>query len=215
VLGLQLVQVVATEAPTTEEYVPATHATQEFSSEAPVDVRYVPARQSTQALATVAPEVVRYLPALQSRHVEAPVIILYFPGAHASHRPPSGPLKPALQRQLVSAGLAATECAFAGHATQVAAEAAPTAAEYALAAQSVHAAEPEAVLNFPATHSTQACPSDAVAPALQVQAVRRADPDGEFEFAGQSWQVGLPSADHPPAKHGWHVSTPVAPTAAE
>ena len=86
---------------------------------------------------------------------------------------------------------------------------APVAVEYELTSQLVHAAEPVDVLYFPATHSTQVCPSSPVAPALQVQAVSTADPASEFEFAGQTSQVGLPSADHEPAEHCWHVSAPV------
>ena len=80
-LGLQLVQVVATEAPTAEEYVPAL--------------------QDTQALATVAPVVARYLPAPHSTHTASPVIILYFPFAHAVQLPQFAPVYPGLHRQLV------------------------------------------------------------------------------------------------------------------
>ena len=71
-LGLQLVQVVATEAPSVEEYVPAP--------------------QSTQAPCVVAPVFMRYLPAPQSTHAEAPGILLYFPSTHAEHATPSGPV---------------------------------------------------------------------------------------------------------------------------
>ena len=99
--------------------------------------------------------------------------------------------------------------------SQVFANVAPTAVEYALAAQSVHAAEPEPALYCPARHNTHVAPLDPVAPALQVQSVRRADPRVELECAGHTWQVGLPSSDHVPASHDLHVSTPVAPTTAE
>ena len=159
--------------------------------------------------------VVEYLPAAQPVHAAEPMSVLYVPATHAEQEPPSDPKNPLLQRQWVAAALPLGELESAGHGAQVEAKAAPTAAENALAAQSVHAAEPEPALYFPATHGAQFCPSSPVAPALQVQAVRRADPGGEFEFAGQTSQVGLPSADHPPAEHVSHVSTPVAPTAAE
>jgi hypothetical protein len=213
---MQLVQVVGTEAPTVEEYVPASHATQELSAVAPVLVRYLPATHSMQMLAEEAPSVVEYLPAAQPVHKSLPISVLYVPAKHAEQTPPSDPVYPLLQRQWVAATLPLGELECSGHAAQVVAEAAPTAAEYASAAQSVHAAEPEPALYFPAIHSTQTSPLDtAVVPASQVQSVRRADAGGEFEFTGQSSQVELPSADHPPAEHGWHVSTPVAPTAAE
>jgi hypothetical protein len=44
-----------------------------------------------------------YLPAAQSVHVAVPVIILYFPPAHAEHVPPLGPVNPGLQTQIVNA----------------------------------------------------------------------------------------------------------------
>jgi hypothetical protein len=140
---------------------------------------------------------------------------LYFPDAHAVHAWPFWPEYPALHRQSAAASLPVVDCELEGQLSQVPTAVAPVVVEYVLSPQFVHAAEPTATLYFPGTHSTQVCPSSPVAPALQVQAVSTADPDGEFEFAGQTSQVGLPSADHPPAEHVWHVSTPVAPTAAE
>ena len=79
----------------------------------------------------------------------------------------------------------------------------------------LHGTEPELSLYVPARHNSHVCPSGPVAPALQVQCVRIVDLGGEFEFVGQTLQVGLPASDHVPASHCWHVSTPVAPTAAE
>ena len=80
-MGLQLVQVVAAEAPSVEEYVPAP--------------------QSTQELAIVAPVVVRYFPATQAVQAWVPCVSLYFPVSHAIHVPPFGPVYPGLHRQLV------------------------------------------------------------------------------------------------------------------
>lgn len=48
-----------------------------------------------------------------------------------------------------------------------------------------------------------------------MQFVRNAEAGAEFDSRGQGSQVALPLADHVPAGHSWHVSTPVAPTAAE
>jgi hypothetical protein len=81
--------------------------------------------------------------------------------------------------------------------------------------QSVHGAEPFSALYVPARHHTHVSPSGPHAPALQVQSVRRVDLGGEFEFMGQTLQVGLPSSDHLPSEHDWHVSTSVAPSAVE
>ena len=207
--------VVAEEAPSVIEYLPAPQFVHVLAADAPVLMRYLPAAQLVQVLVKEAPVAAEYLPAAQPMHTAEPMSVLYVPAMHAEQGPPSDPVYPLLQRQWFSAALPLGELEAAGHVAQVVAEAAPTAAENALAAQSVHAAEPEAALCFPATHDTHASPLDPVAPALQVQAVMRADPGGEFEFAGQTSQVGLPSADHPPAEHCWHVSASMAPTTAE
>jgi hypothetical protein len=61
-----------------------------------------------------AARVVEYAPAPQSRHVEAPVIILYFPASHAAHLPPSGPVYPGLHRQLVRRLLPLGETEYSG-----------------------------------------------------------------------------------------------------
>jgi hypothetical protein len=54
--------------------------------------------------------------------------------------------KPALHAQLETAVLPSGEFELAGHATQVAADVAPTVVEYVPAPQLVHAAEPVASL---------------------------------------------------------------------
>jgi hypothetical protein len=207
--------VAAEEAPSVIECLPAPQFVHVLAADAPVLMRYLPAAQLVQVLAKAAPVAAEYLPAAQPVHAAEPMSVLYVPATHAEQEPPSDPVYPLLQRQSRAAALPLGELESAGHVAQVEAKAATTAAENALAAQSVHAAEPEPALYFPATHSAQVCPSGPVAPALQVQAARRADPGGEFEFAGQTSQVGLPSGDHPPSEHCRHVSTPVAPSAAE
>ena len=122
-------QVLLAVAPSVTEEVLASQFTQELSSEAPGVVRYLPAPQSLQAPCVVAPEVVRYLPALQSRHMEAPVIILYFPAAHAAHDTPLSPMYPRLQRQLLETLLPLGDCEFPGQSSQVEDAVAPTASE--------------------------------------------------------------------------------------
>ena len=191
----QLMHVLDAEAPTVGEYLPAPQSIQELTPGAPGVVRYLPAPQSVHVAATNAPVVAEYLPAPQSVHPTEPISSLYFPASHAVHVAPLAPVYPALHWQLVETLLPVGEIEFGG--------------------QELHAAEPGNALYSPGRHSTQVSPSVPVAPALQVQSVRRADSGGEFEFSGQRLQVGLPSGDHPPAEHGWHVSTPVAPTAAE
>ena len=113
--------------------------------------------------------------AAQSVHAKAPVNVLYFPATHASHVPPSGPMNPALQTQLVCVVDPRTDCEFAGQSLQVEDAVASTFSEYVLAAQSVHAAEPESALNFPAGQNTHVSPFNPDAPGLQLQFVGRAD----------------------------------------
>ena len=89
---MQLSQVVATEAPSAEEYLPASHARQELS--------------------VLAPVVVRYLPALQSVHKTEPITSLYSPAPQAVHGPPFDPVNPGLQRQLIWTLLPLGDCEF-------------------------------------------------------------------------------------------------------
>jgi hypothetical protein len=90
-----------------------------------------------------------YVPAPQSVHTADPVSALYFPVTHAVHVPPSGPVHPVLQVQLVKAALPAGELEFDGQTLHVKL----TAVEYVPAPQSVHTADPVDALYFPATHA--------------------------------------------------------------
>ena len=56
-----------------------------------------------------------------------PVDVLYFPATHAVHGPPSGPVDPALQVQLVKAALPAGELESAGQAVHDASVVCPVA----------------------------------------------------------------------------------------
>jgi hypothetical protein len=185
----------AAEAPVVVEYVSAPQSTQELAATAPVVVRYLPTPQTTHELAIVAPAVVRYLPAPQSVHLTEPIASLYVPARHAEHASPPAPVYPALHLHLVNRILPTKDIEFTGHP--------------------MHPPAPELSLYFPARHNSHVSPSGPVAPALQVQCVRRVDLGGEFEFVGQRLQVGLPSSDHVPSEHGWHVSTSMAPSAVE
>ncbi len=90
-----------------------------------------------------------YVPAPQSVHSEDPVSALYFPATHAVHEPPSGPVHPALQVQLVKAALPTGELEFDRQALHVKL----AAVEYVPAPQSVHTTNPVEDLYFPARHA--------------------------------------------------------------
>jgi hypothetical protein len=72
---------------------------------------------------------VEYVPAAQSVHAALPIAVLYFPGTHATHGPPSGPVNPALQPTDTHAlmfELPTADVVPTGHETQpVAAHAVP------------------------------------------------------------------------------------------
>ena len=179
-----------TVAPTVAEYLPTPQSTQSVPS-----IEYLPARQLTQSVDEPAP-MAEDLPAAQLKHVldrVAPTVAEYLPAPQSTQAVPAREYLPARQ--------------FTQSVDEL--------AEDLPAAQSVHTAGPEPALNFPAGHNTHVAPLDPDAPGLQLQFVRRADPRVELEYAGHTWQVGLPSSDHVPASHGLHVSTPVAATAAE
>ena len=113
--------------------------------------------------------------AAQSVHAAEPIESLYPPATHTKHVPLLGPVNPTLQTQLVVAVDPRTDCELAGQLLQVEDAVAPTFSEYVLAAQSVHAAEPESALNFPAGQNTHVSPFNPDAPGLQLQFVGRAD----------------------------------------
>jgi len=80
-----------------------------------------------------------YVPAAQSMHVTSPVDGLYFPASQSVHVPPSDPVEPTLQVQLVKTGLPGGELVSAdGQATHVKLASAPTVVEYVPAPQFVH-----------------------------------------------------------------------------
>jgi len=86
-----------------------------------------------QVVATVAPTVVENVPAAQSVHAALPVAVLYLPATQAVHVPPSGPVYPALQGELIQAALdvlAIGEVVPAGHATHEALDVFPAPARY-------------------------------------------------------------------------------------
>ena len=109
-----------------------------------------------------------YVPAAQLVHAKLPMTVLYFPAAHTLHAPPSDPVKPILQSQLLDL---TTDCELLGQLLQVATAVAPVAAEYVLALQSVQPALPEFALYLPAPHAAHAPPSGPEKPATHTQSV--------------------------------------------
>ena len=102
-------------------------------------------------------------------HALVPATALYFPGTQAVQLPIS-PVYPATQKHSVLPGTA-TE--FIGHATHVLLSLAPTAVEYVLIGQNVHAALPFVGLYVPDGHIAhwplEAPVSGPVYPALHAQ----------------------------------------------
>ncbi len=113
----------------------------------------------TQVAAAVAAVVVEYVPTPQLLHAALPVAILYVPGGHAEHGPPSGPVYPALQDtptqgppagpedptlqvQSVTASLKLGDILLLGQFKQADTLVAPSVPEYFPAAQFVHGAVP-------------------------------------------------------------------------
>jgi hypothetical protein len=138
------------------------------------DEAKVGVRQALHVDSAIAPPAAEYLPIPQSVHIAGPVPVLYLPAAHWRHVPPLGPDDPVLHVQLVEAALPAGDDASEDVVQAVHVDSAdiPTAAEYLPTPQSVHAADPEPVLYFPATQVEQAtAPPVPVYPRLQMQSV--------------------------------------------
>jgi hypothetical protein len=215
----QLVQTLTLLAPVTPEYFPARQLVHTAALLAPVTPEYVPARQLVQTVSVLAPVTPEYAPAGQAMHALDPGTVLYWPAAHAGHRPPSGPAYPALHVQLLRNPLDAAAFAFAGHAIHTDDALAPTAVEYVATPQSVHTALPVPALYLPATHAAQTPPSAPVLPALQVQAAPDEPPAGEFAPAGHGSHVPALLApvtpEYVPARQRVHTLTLLAPVTPE
>jgi hypothetical protein len=99
-------------------------------------------------------------------------------GKSFTHRPPSGPVHPALQ---VQAELPAGASEYDGHSKHIEFAVAPTADEYLLMSHAAHVSDPAAAENFPATHCVHDPPLGPDDPVLQMQAVKTVLPAGELE----------------------------------
>jgi hypothetical protein len=100
-----------------------------------------------------APIAAEYVPAPQSVHAADPVVTLYFPGTHAAHGSPSGPVDPELQLQFVKALLPGGDFEFDGQRMHVELVEAPTVVEYVPATQSEQVAVPVDSLYCPDTQT--------------------------------------------------------------
>jgi hypothetical protein len=169
--------------------------------------------QSLQIELAEDPTAVEYVPAVQLLQRAEPVDALYLPASHAVHGPPSGPVDPALQMQLVKAALPAGELEFDGQSLHVELAEAPKSVEYVPVPQYVHAADPVNALYCPASHGVQVPPAGPKNPASQVQLVKELLPKGELEYTGQSLHVELAEAptavEYVPAPQSVQAADPV------
>jgi hypothetical protein len=112
---------------------------------------------------------------------------------------PSGPVYPALHAGLIHAALdvlVAGEIVSAGQARHAAAAVAAMVEEYVPDPQFVHAAEPVAVLYFPAEQGVHVLPAGPVYPASHTQSKIDPDVPSVLEYNGHRLQFALPSDDH-------------------
>jgi hypothetical protein len=128
--------------------------------------------QGPHAAADTAAVLALYKLSPQSVQASEPAVALCDPAAHAEHVPPSGPVNPGLHTQLVCAVDATT-------------------ADCELVAQSVHGAEPGAVLYFPDTHAVHVPPLGPVYPVLHEQLCTTVLPLAETEFTGHCRHTAL------------------------
>jgi hypothetical protein len=93
---------------------------------------------------------------------------LNLPASHATHGPPSGPVKPAAQKQIVSPGI---ETDPGGHAEHCATDTASTSVENVFVGHAVHGTLAVSGLYLPATHDRQLRRPVPSNPALQRHSV--------------------------------------------
>lgn len=99
-------------------------AVQSFRTRVP-GPEYVLVGQFSHVNSDVAAVAVLYFPGEHSIQAADPLTSLKLPAAHASHSPPSGPLKPLLQMQLVINALPFDECVCAGQSLHTDSEVSP------------------------------------------------------------------------------------------
>ena len=103
-----------------------------------------------------------YLPCEHSVHAADPFTSLKLPTSHASHVPPSGPVYPLRQVQLVIILLPSSECVLAGQSLHVDSEISPVSVEYLPSAHGEHGDDPFTSLYVPAAHAVHSTPSGPV-----------------------------------------------------
>ncbi len=139
-----------------------------------------------------APTKLEDVPAGHRVHTALPLLGLYFPATQAVHGPPSGPVKPALQAEVIQAvtdELPLGEMEPAGQVMHVVEIVAPVLVEYVPDPQSVHTALPLLGLYFPATQTLHGPPFGPVNPVLHMQAARAELASGELELVGHVMHV--------------------------
>ena len=105
--------------PDTPENVPTGQFTHAAAALAPACAEYVPVPQLTHTAEEFAPGTAEYDPAGHDTHALEPDTFLYCPAAHGEHRPPFGPVYPALHVQLLRNPLLTPANEFAGHKLQL------------------------------------------------------------------------------------------------
>ena len=167
----------------------------------------------------MAPVAAEYLPAPQSVHALEPVTVLYLPAGHELHAPPSGPVYPMLQMQLVTAGEAVCDCEFGTRTLQLIHELSnemPSPGWNVLTPQSVHTVSPDSFPYFPAAHRVQKlAPPPEYFPRSQLLHV---EPCNENLPATQSKHMSrlfAPASDDLPAAQERHVIADICAIAPE
>ena len=127
----------------------------------PPATEYEFAGQATHAADDTAATDVLYKSTPHNAQAAEPAVALYDPAAHAVHVPPSAPVWPATQTQIVDA---LRDCAFVGHRAHVLAREAPAVAENVLTpqlTQALAAVAPGVVRYLPAPQSAQVAAEEA------------------------------------------------------
>jgi hypothetical protein len=108
----------------------------------------------------------------QAVQIADPVTVLYVCASQIVQLPPSGPVNPWLQMQLLDSIDPMGDCEFKGQAVQI--------------------ADPVTVLYVFASQIVQLPPSGPVNPWLQMQLLDAVEPMGDCEFKGQAVQLADP-----------------------
>lgn len=155
-----------------------------------------------------APRVSEYVVDTQLSQFDEPLTLLKYPGLHAVHAWPSGPVKPVLHTHCVEFTEPGREVEYLGHIMHAVP---PVSPRYAPASHSSQLPVPTTSLYVPGTHRVHGSPlMSPEAPKMQRQSDEFPLPGKDCVFGAHGVQLTDPAYENVSAGQRWHAVLPVS-----